>query len=442
MPELALPAVRKAAAPAPFARLKALLSHPYAALEARRNRVLYAGWPVLVVATLPLAAVIASLSGLTPGQGVSGALLAWATIGLPVSALLFGAVAGAGLRTKAAEDEAALPVSARARAFGALGTAAAAFAATALLVGALTFLASPDASGAMHLLMTWGDQWPMVGGLAFFSLAIGALSAGWLLAVSFEVAYASAHAVLGGVAAAFGAALALLPLLAGCAMYTNHPSATAFPFLGAALLSSAAGVGGALVSLGGASSRVARRSRPGWKAVLAMALLPLVGSLGAWPALYAGRTRLLAERNTPNTPWDPARQNESEAARAGGLQRSLGGRLVLVGPSRDVVLLPGWRPSLADLVEGRQLPMVASAFRDDSGRVWAAVFTRGTNGLPGTYDIMTGPPSGPLKRYMTVPGNMELALYKGQAAINTNVYSFDLKNYVPLDPAKPPFLKR
>ena len=264
---------------------------PYAALEARRNRLLYAGWPIVILGSLPLAGAIAAASGVPTEQGVGAALFAWALAGLPFTALLFGAVAGAGLRGRAEEDEAALPLSLRTRAFGGLAAAAGGLAASAALV-TMAIALVPEAQHMLLVVAKMHDRnwyWnPLFNPNMLPPLALAApLTLGWLLTTAFGAGLVSAQPVLGGVSALCSGALALTPLIAGLTLeqvYADQAGSMA-PALGCLLFLA----GGALASLAQAAPLTRRARRPTWRQTALLAVLPLAGTLAAWAAFYGAR---------------------------------------------------------------------------------------------------------------------------------------------------------
>lgn len=453
MHEEALPAVRLNAPPARLPALAGALARIsqaaravrlYAPTEARRNRVLYAGWPLIILGTLPFAAAIALASDIPVHQAVSGALAAWAVAGLPVTAVLFGAVAGAGLRGAAEDAEVPLPLSPRQRAFGALASATAAFAANAALVGALVAATSHDARELILSIASLG-RWGSLALTAAPVLGIVACSTAWLMTASFTAAYAAAHAVLGAVAALLGGTLLLLPLAAGSALFFNHGPDLAMPFVAAAVASSAVSAGAMALSLAKAAPLVARSSRVSWPKAALLCLMTLSGSLGAWPAFWSAGRTLKSRLERPWAGWDRKDTLQSQREkRLGGLMEGLGGRLVNETPAGTMVLLPGSDPALGELVRrGRGgFDRVTNAFFDLDGRVWAEVRSAFVEGQPSVRTIWTGDGRGPLKRYLTLPPDMELEVYGGRAAVDTSPYDYSDDSYILLDPAKPPVLKR
>lgn len=453
MLEEALPAVRLNTPPARRNALEGVVVRAkdaaravrlYAPTEARRNRVLYAGWPLIILGTLPFAAAIAGAMGIPVGQAVSGVLAAWAVAGLPVTAVLFGAVAGSGLRGAAEEAEAPLPLSPRQRAFGALATATAAFLGNAALIAALIAATSHDAGelvGGIAALGNWGSVAGYVGAMG----AIAACSVAWLLAASFTVAYAASHAVLGSVAALIGGTILLLPVGSGVALFLNHAPTLAMPFLAAAAASTAASAGAVAVSLAQAAPAATRASRLSWAKLAVLSLLPLCGSLGAWPALWSSG-KLVASRVEPVWGgWDRKDELQSQRdKRRGGLKYGVGGRLVMESAGGTVVLLPGSAPSLGELVRHgyASFDRISTAFIDNDGRIWAETFSALQEGHPTVRTIWTGDGNAPLTRYLTLPPEMNLVVYGGRAAVDPTIYSYEANDYVFLDPAKPPLLKR
>ncbi|TBR26301.1 hypothetical protein EPO15_00405 [bacterium] len=453
MSEETLPAVRLNA---PLVRPNALVGalarvregaaaiRRYAPTEARRNRVLYAGWPLIILGTMPFAAAIAVASDIPVGQAVSGALAAWAVAGLPITAVLFGAVSGAGLRGPAEDAEAPLPLSPRQRAFGALAAASAAFLGNAALVAALVAATSHDAGELLSGIASLGN-WGSVAGYVGAMGAVAACSVAWLTTASFTAAYAASHAVLGGVAALVGGTLLMLPLGAGAALFINHAPELAMPFLAAAVASSAVSAGAAGLALAKTAPLAARSARLSWAKASLLSVLTLSGSLGAWPAFWNAGRAVKARLEQPWGGWDKKDSLQSQREkRLEGLMEGLGGRLVRETPAGTVVLLPGSDPALGELVRrGRGgFERVTRAFFDLDGRVWAEVRAPFVEGQATVRTIWTGDGKGPLTRYLTLPPDMELEVYGGRAAVDTSPYDYSDDSYILLDPAKPPLLKR
>lgn len=445
MPEIRLPAVREGVfAVAPRASGGALAAlrafgtavRTYAPIEVRRNRVLYAGWPLVILGTVPFAAAIAYGMEIPVRQAIGGALAAWAVAGLPLTAVLFGAVAGAGLRGPAEDAEAALPVSARQRAFGALASAAGAFGSNALLVAVLAAVVGRDIQSFLV-----GD----FGAYLVGSLLLASTSAAWLLTASFAAAFAASHSVLGAVSALIGGSLLLLPVGAGAALLAHHAPQLAPSFLVAALASTTASAGAAALALGWSAPVAARAGRVSWPGLALMCLLPLSGSLGSWAALWRSAHAVKARLEPVWSSFDHKDSGpQARETRRAGMLTGVGGRLVLDGPGGRVPLLPGSAPTLGELVKGDydRFDRVANAFRDKDGRVWAEVFSARQDGQATTRTIWTGTGDGPLTRLVTLPPGMELRVHDGRAVVDPEMYSYQPDNFVPLDPAKPPVLKR
>lgn len=464
MPEITLPAVREGGALAPvwglsgaLARARAAFTavRSYAPVEARRNRVLYVGLPLIVLGSLPFSAAIAAAVDIPASQGVAGALAAWAILGLPLMAVLFGAVTGAGLRGTSEEVEGVLPLSPRARAFGALAASGTAFSVNVALVAAIIAARSADTSSLLSGIASLGN-WASAGGYVSLMLTIATSSVAWLLSVSFLASYAASHAVLGAVTALFGAGILLLPVGAGMSLFLNHGPHLALPFLLCAAASTAASAGAAALAVGAAAPRVARSSRTSWVRVALLCLLPLSGSLASWPALWsAGRTVKTHLASVWNG-WDQKFYDETEEAftarvraqdvRDSGLMEGPAGRLVRVTPAGTTVLLPGGDPALGELVRsGRdRFEDVRIAFAEASGRVWVEVRSPHQDGQPRVHTVWTGDGTGELSRYVVLPPGMDLSIYDGRAVIDVEPNSSGAKEgrFVPLDPAKPPVLKR
>lgn len=398
----------------------------YSRLEARRNLALYAGWPAVIALSVPLCAWLAAQAGIPAAQGTGAALLAWMAGGLPISAALFGAVAGAGLRGAAEEQEAALPVSPRARIGGALVSAAAGLALCAALVAGLTAVLSPEARDiAASSASISGFGGTLSRGS---SEAAASLMMGWVMAVSCAVAYAAEHAVLGAVAGLLGAAVVLAPIGADFLLQNMFDGVAAH--LTPAVFWLAACGSGAAAALAAAARLPAVSRRRWWPRLAAVALLPFAGAPGAWHSVFSTRERLLEAIEAK-----PAYFYQVDEEYHVGL----GGRLTLRRPGGPtVVLLAGQAPSLADLLRRKLTSEVGTVVRDRGGRVWASVWNAGTGGALSFYDVWQGDGRGPLTRYMTLPPGMSLERDGDHAAVNTYDGSLDSRGYVTLDAARPP----
>ncbi|MBI3299768.1 MAG: hypothetical protein HYZ75_16500 [Elusimicrobia bacterium] len=430
MPELTLAAEPRRRALARLAASWQAAMRPSVLLEARRNRLLYTSWPIVILASLPFSAAIAYAAGYPVSQGPAAALLTWVAAGLPLTAALFGAVAGAGLRGPAAEAEAALPVSPREQAFSALGGAGAALAVTSLLVLAMTFLSGSDGRSVLAAVATLGNPHDITGRAAFAAAAV--LGLFWILTVSFTAAFAASHAVLGAAAGVFGAAAALLPVAAGLLLRFNHGIPAGF--IVTALLASGLGAAGAAASLAFCAPRAARGVRVRWTGWAAAALLPLCGALLSWPALFTARDRVLADSMPVSSfPDKPS----GWSSPTGDLRESRGGRLTRLTDAGELTLIAGETPSLADLLWGKRLGFVGRVLRDSTQRIWAYVIPPDAR----PRELWQGDGKGPMKLYMMMPAGAHLELRDGKAFLNLMPYVVESTELYPLDPAKPPIIK-
>lgn len=461
MPEVSLPAVRGGAPlatqPAPLGmRAREVLAalRRYAPVEARRNRVLFAGLPLVILVSLPFSAAIAAAAGMPAAQGVYGALAAWAAVGLPLAAVLLGGVAGAGLRGPAEEAEASFPLSPRVRSFGALLTTSSVFASGAALVAALSAVAARGAAEEVLAGLAVLGRWESTAGYLGASAVVAAASLSWLLTVSFTAAYVASHAVLGAVVALAGAGLLLVPSAAGIALYAVHAPHLAMPFLAAAALSTVVSAATAGLTLGLTASGAARSARRSLGALVLSSLLPLAGTPLTWRALWNAPRHVVSEldrvwsgmdRSLPNrTPAEGILQKNLRDERRVDLARGFGGRLVRMKDdgSISVVLLPGPVPALGDMLARRrgEYDAVSLAFRDNDGRFWAETVVR-ASGRPTARTVWTGDGGGPLARYAALPPDMALQVYGGRAAVAPTSNDEHATDYVLLDPAAPPVLR-
>ena len=173
------------------------MNFPLLSLELRKNRLSAASVTAAFLVTLPVARLVASVTGMEPAKALEAILIGWMLLGSPFAAALIASSVGAqtGSRTES-DAEALLPVSPARRAGASLGAALLLLAAvTTLLVasawalGALTpFLVSRDPA------MNWARPFWEDSAMAplFLFTLVDALLGCWLLS------YVLGHAVAGG----------------------------------------------------------------------------------------------------------------------------------------------------------------------------------------------------------------------------------------------------
>lgn len=415
-------------------RLPAALT--YSRLELRRNAVLYGSWPAIFAAT----------AGLSPDDSLAAVLLFWIFIGLPLTAVVFGASAGSGLRGAAEEAEAELPLAPHARTWGALVAATAALGVTAAAVFLAVLTAGAEVHAVMASVTTDWDR-SLIDVMLRAGAFASAVGTAYLLLASFALTFATGQAVLGGALAVFLAVLTLTPLACGMALQTLYGAQA--PFLAQAAACVGAALAGAAAFLGVEAPRVERRSRrsaAGWAGALAVLL---AGAGAGWPALLRTEARLAASGRIVERPmghdvhsigpwmgpWPPSRRSYENGLLIAGFD----GSLRRVEPSgRRVELLTGSPPSLRSLLFRkprygpghlmgsffgtetslyRQLPEppVTSAFYDREGRLW--VRREVSDDKTGPIEVWQGLGDGPLKLHGVLPGGYILAQHEGRAAL-------------------------
>lgn len=407
----------------------------YAGLEFRRNRLMYLGWPVLIAGSVGAGAVLGLWMGSPAEIGMVLAVSAWANFGVPLSAALFGAVAGAGVRLQGPAEEAALPTApASSLAGAALAAAVGLLGSVALLVALSAALDATD-SGQTALRATedlWSFDWSR------WSKPLLSAAFAWTLLNSCAVAYATGRAAIGGAVGLFGTAVALAPFVLGVMLQSRHFEAR---YLLTGWMQLLVGTAASCAAL----AAVARAPQlGGWRpwSRFACLALPLAASAGGWSALFAARNRLIEPQAVTHGigRWQrlPARLPQ------GSLVAGRGARLLIRSGRGETVLLKGDVPSLGDLLSRRPDRSISTLFVDRSNRLWVKVTHPGPDGRLAFDEIWQGTGDGPLSRFAVLPPSdpRGLFLINGQAAF----YRFDPRTGYsdpePLDPAHPPVLKR
>lgn len=247
------------------------------ALELRKNRLTLIGLGASFALVPALALLVGPRQGLTPAAALESGFVLWTFIGLPFSAVLLGASAGAGLRaTENRDAETALPGSPLAR----VGRGALSAALQFLLLTVVTVLVGGVISPGSHANIfgvgeapkVWAEAAPWRGLIAFFAFE--------LLFSSFVAAYAMGHAIAGGLfgAAVSGAeALAMMFGLSYGLFFGERVSS----FVPLAFLIGAAGLAAKGAALKPLSERFERGRPLGFAGAFGAALLFLVGALAA-----------------------------------------------------------------------------------------------------------------------------------------------------------------
>lgn len=241
--------------------MRALVS--YAGLELKRNRLLYLGWPCVILGSMPFTAFVARLSGVSVHEGCYGITVAWLLIGMPFNAILFGSVAGASMNGRAEEDDAPLAISPAARALGAACAGLAASSVCALLLLAIGAEIGSAILGPSIVSMP----------STFYTIEGGVVAC--LLLTAFAAAHIFCNAVMGGAFATFGSLVLCLGIAAGA-----HLEATSGMFevdaLGA-LSVLATSMMGAVLSVAIASA-LSRKPQRRWRGILLATALPFAAS--------------------------------------------------------------------------------------------------------------------------------------------------------------------
>ncbi len=397
----------------------------YIRLNLRSERLAFGGLPACFAGSLLLAAGAGAAITSEPQRAVDAAMLFWTTLGLPLTALLFGGVCGSSLG-RARDLEAPLPLSPRARVLGAAASGAIALAVFAVALTAAAWAVSPgwrSAVGASRFVSAVFVPYVRLTG--FFSL--------YLYALSFGFSYVLSNGVAGGLAAAafavpaFGAST--LALAAHVAYPARVPFWPGFTFAAALALGGAAA---ATVRAADAVERSRRLGARGWSVCLLLAALgPAVFVLrlpvamvrltqGAELARFSAVERSIdpPQRKTPGklTILRPHHEQavflHAPAAQKGGvLLESLTGRLVWLGLDGKRTELLAARPF--DLLELLRRPFVDgndSATWDRQGRIWIL------RSEAGRHAIWMGRPGAKLERFADVGprGSLVLALKEGR----------------------------
>jgi hypothetical protein len=407
----------------------------YAGLEFRRNRLMYLGWPLLIVGSVGVGAVLGVWMGSPAEIGMALAVSAWANFGVPLSAALFGAVTGAGVRLQGPAEEAALPTAPTSSLAGAALAAALGLLGSVALLVALSAALDATDNGQTALRATddlWSFDW------SDWSKPLLTTVYGWVLLNSCAVAYATGRAAIGGAVGLLGTAVALAPFVLGFMLQSRHFEAQ---YLLTGWMHLLVGTAASCAAL----AAVARAPQlGGWRpwGRFAWLALPLAASAGGWSALFAARNRLVEPQAVTHGigGWQrlPARLPQ------GSLFAGRGARLLLRSARGETVLLQGDVPSLGDLLSRRPNRSISTLFVDRAERLWVKVTQPGPDGRLAFDEIWQGTGNGPLSRFAVLSPTdpRGLFLINGQAAF----YRFDPRmgytDPLLLDPAHPPALKR
>lgn len=347
----------------------------YAKLELRKNRLLFIGMALIFFISLPLTMLISSLSLYPAVSGLEAALFFWTFLGLPLTAVLFGASGGAALRAETTHNaEAPLPLSPCQKIAGAALGAGIYLAALAILVLLASFIFSPE---LREMFVDIFSEYPN-GEAPFWRpmLTLTAFTLVHTLLVSFACSYALGQAVLGGILGAGLAGLACSGLTTGLALQRFFSFRA--PFTGLAWLTIASAAMGCVVGLRQTAFWVEHRRKGHWLKGSAIVLSLSLGSLISTGAFYLTYHRLvrsvgmLCERRHLDG-WDglfPARLDKDRPAQ-GMLLESLYGDLLWMTPDgRRRALIAGepkpWKHFLDALFWGH----IVSAAWDEAQNLW------------------------------------------------------------------------
>lgn len=382
-------------------------------LEARKHRLMFGGLAATFLASLPLAALSGRAYEIPAGSALDGMLTLWTFVGLPLSAAIYGATAGAGLRSKEVEEaEAPLPLPALARLRGALGGAVSGYLGLfALVMGA-------------WLVRVQGPSSATPGTLA----AAAPFSAALELAVltsSFVIGYASRHAVLAGLAGLSLGLLAYVPAGAAVLIDWTFGSRADLGLSGwAAVAALGLGSPGAALAAGRlVLPRLARSARIGAAAWTAAALLLLAPLTPASLLFSSSLARLNGARSEVGGRWGspPPSERAAFAAVPGRVDGRFyatfeGGLLFQPHAGPEVVLVPGNPLSPMTLWNKAFHPTFTNAGWGWDGRLWAqrSLIRDGRT----VREVYTAPKLGPLRLVGVCPDSCTTDGYLEQVVVS------------------------
>lgn len=402
-------------------------------LELRKNRLLFIGMAVTFAVSLPASSLVAVMRDAAAAKGLAAALVFWTLVGLPGLAVLFGASAGAGLRADGARSaESLLPVSPRRRVFAAFLAAFAHLWLVALLILLGSFVLSPGWFTTLVTQDAWITTHPVV--RSFFVVLIFALT--YLLLMSFSLAYAVQHGIMGGMLGLVLGAAASLPLAWGLALHLQFGFRMAFVGLGASALAAALALG--LWALYEVVPWIELGKRFRWYRAC-LAALAVVMSCAVCVAAFGFTQRRLRMRlrgvvDATMNHWGTEETTRAlmpevrEVAGKGFLGSRLDGALVRVRPdgSRSV-LIPGQDRSSREFLDRPWLRWVRSAAWDSDGSLWVL------REQPRTYELWHGKPDGPLA-LQGIYGGWGIRIVRRGRELGLERYDSSLKRrmYAPL----------
>ncbi|MBI5239241.1 MAG: hypothetical protein HY926_02105 [Elusimicrobia bacterium] len=344
-------------------------------LELRKQRLAFIGLAGAFIITIPLAWFGAAIGHVDRRSAIDAAFLFWTLVGLPASAALLGASAGAGLRAEpAAPAESILPVSPGRRASAALIAAALQLAALAAVVLLIAIIVSPGWRTTFTEKVWSAPEFQRAAfRLMGFSLA-------YILSVSFAAAFALGHGLAGGLLGLGLAGIGSTALAAAVGLQTLYPERDILR-PGGVLFVAAIAVGGTFYSLRRAASRLERRGGLGWKdfalcglglaAGAALCVLTMGGTFErlvrrpqpVWREEYFARAQRQALRLVPGL---------REAAGQGLLAANMEGELLLLKPDGSRrTLVPGTRTTIQDIFDVPLLDRNHSVQWESDGALWS-----------------------------------------------------------------------
>lgn len=339
----------------------------YMMLELRKNRVLFIGMAGTFLGSIPLAALVSVINHIPVDQGVKALLLFWSLAGLPGIAVLFGASAGAGLRSEPMRDaETLLPVSHNQRAGGALLAAG-------IYLGLLFLLFMIPAGPLVYDIAVNSESrlvQPFLGLMPFLLV--------YSLMLSFICAYVIGQGIVGGFLGIVFGGLTVAALTLGLVLQMFFDFRA--PFTGLAVIVMGLALWGAVSALKRTAPLVERRSKAGWKNITLTALAIMAGIVCALFSLSVTYNRLLRSFYMPGNEiswlWRMGSKSyqpeDFKNAPRGILLNSLAGELTWIVPDgRRTVLIKGERRPIKDLLRSPWSRQIRSIAWDEDGSLWA-----------------------------------------------------------------------
>jgi hypothetical protein len=322
------------------------------ALELRKNRMALIGLAAAAALIHPISLIVARRQGMDARLALQAAMWWWVIVGLPLSAAIFGAAPGSGLR--AAEARAAdspLPVSASGRVFRGLAGALLQFLILILVTAIIGVIVSPGWSAAVFDSPSLLDAKTWIGMMFYRTLvtyfALELISSCFL--ASYIFGNAVAGGLIGSVAAAAQAAVIML-----CLQYHFFFPERVESFKTIIALAALIGIAAKAAAVRPLAARFERSRRLGFGGTVGTFLLLIAGflcALGAQELAYSqvrSSLRLIKPKISsmliviggPST-------EEMEAALfpavrgADALADTVGGGLIWISPTGSLIRLLG-----------------------------------------------------------------------------------------------------